>query len=112
MCGASARLQLKSARRSSGDTNLKFSSKIRASLPAALITAPRRTARRKGRADRWVAERPPSRIVRPRQPLGFGLFGDGAHHAFVEIDILDLNVCDLDAPSIGLLIEDLLDIRI
>ncbi len=45
-------------------------------------------------------------------PLGFGLFGDRANHALVQIHMLDLHIADLDAPGVGLLIEDILDIRI
>src|SRR6266850_2953688 len=46
------------------------------------------------------------------QPLRLSLLGNRAHHGFMEIDILDLDGGDLDAPDVGLLIEDLLDIGI
>ena len=45
-------------------------------------------------------------------PLCFGLFCNGTDHAFVDIDMFDLNVGDLDSPLIGLLIQDLLDVQI
>jgi hypothetical protein len=45
------------------------------------------------------------------QPLRLGLLGNRAHHGLIEIDILDLNGGDLDAPGVGLLIKDLLDVR-
>ena len=48
----------------------------------------------------------------PARTLGFGLFRHGADHAFIEIHILDLDVGDLDSPGLGVLIEDLLDIRV
>src|SRR6266850_414612 len=34
--------------------------------------------------------------------LGFGLAGDGAHHRLVQVDVLDLDIGDLDAPGVGL----------
>src|SRR3954470_22675399 len=48
----------------------------------------------------------------PSQPLGLSLFGDGADHALIEIDMLDLHISYLDAPGVGLLVENLLDIAI
>jgi hypothetical protein len=39
------------------------------------------------------------------------LLGNRAHHGLIEIDIPDLNGGDLDAPGVGLLIKDLLDVR-
>src|SRR4249919_761351 len=44
------------------------------------------------------------------QALGFGLARDRAHHGLVEVDALDLDVGDLDAPGIGLRIEDGADV--
>src|SRR6202165_5011706 len=44
--------------------------------------------------------------------LGFGLLRHGANHAFVEIDILDLNSRDLDAPRFGGLVEDALQVDV
>ncbi|KQQ87920.1 hypothetical protein ASF77_14420 [Massilia sp. Leaf139] len=44
--------------------------------------------------------------------FGFGLAGDRAHHRFVEVDVLDLDIGDLDAPSVGLGVEHLLDVDI
>src|SRR5579864_9030718 len=41
--------------------------------------------------------------------LGLGLAGDSAHHALVEVDALDLDIGDLDAPGLGLLVEHVLD---
>ena len=38
--------------------------------------------------------------------LGLGLLGDRADHGLVEVDVLELDVGDLDAPRIGLLVED------
>jgi len=40
--------------------------------------------------------------------LGFGLLGDGAHHGLVQINMLDLDVGDLDAPGVGLHVKHLL----
>src|SRR5579863_2495268 len=44
--------------------------------------------------------------------FGLGLAGDGADHALVEVDALDLDVGDLDAPGFGLLVEHVLDASI
>ena len=44
--------------------------------------------------------------------LGLGLLGDCADHAFVEIDVLDLDIRDLDAPGVGGLVEDALDVDV
>src|SRR6266404_3153112 len=44
--------------------------------------------------------------------LGFGLARDGAHHRLVQVDVLDLDVGDLDAPGVGLRVEDSLDVEI
>ena len=44
--------------------------------------------------------------------LGLGLAGDGADHALVEVDALDLDIGDLDAPGFGLLVEHVLDVGI
>src|SRR5438034_4276145 len=41
--------------------------------------------------------------------LGLGLAGDRAHHGFIEVDLLDFDRRDLDAPGIGLRVEHLLD---
>ena len=35
------------------------------------------------------------------QALGLGLLGDGADHGLVEVDVLELDVADLDAPGVG-----------
>src|SRR5579884_3653253 len=42
--------------------------------------------------------------------FGLGLPGDGADHALVDVDVLDLDIGDLDAPGVGLRVEDLLDV--
>ena len=44
--------------------------------------------------------------------FGFGLLGDGAHHGFVDVDVLDFDVGDLDAPGVGLRVEQLLDVLV
>src|ERR1043166_2381221 len=44
--------------------------------------------------------------------LGLGLPGDCADHALIEIDVLDLDIGDFDAPAFGLAIEDLLDVAV
>src|SRR5437879_12462397 len=44
--------------------------------------------------------------------LGFGLARNGAHHRLVQVDVLDLDVGDLDAPGVGLRVEDSLDVEI
>src|SRR5262249_17470775 len=44
--------------------------------------------------------------------LGLGLTGDCPDHALVEIDALDLDGRDLDAPRLGLLVEHVLDIGV
>src|SRR5580693_7299693 len=41
--------------------------------------------------------------------LGLGLTGDGADHALVEVDALELDIGDLDAPGFGLLVEHVLN---
>ena len=46
------------------------------------------------------------------QALGLGLLGDGADHLFVEVDVLEFNIGDFNAPRVGLIIEDLLDVLI
>ena len=48
----------------------------------------------------------------PALAFGFGLFGNGADHRFVEVDVLDLDVGDLDAPGIRLGVQDLLDVDV
>src|SRR3569833_3367074 len=45
-------------------------------------------------------------------PLRLRLTGNGAYHALVDIDMLELDVGDLDAPGIRLLVEDTLDVGI
>ena len=47
-----------------------------------------------------------------RRPVAFrlGLFGDGAHHVFRELDGSDLNIAHLDSPCFGLGIQDALDV--
>jgi len=37
---------------------------------------------------------------------------DRSHHGLVDIHMLDFHIGDLDAPGVGLSIEDLLNIRI
>jgi hypothetical protein len=44
--------------------------------------------------------------------LGLGLAGDRADHRVVQVDMLDLDVGDLDAPGVGLRVEDLLDVEV
>src|SRR6267378_148161 len=44
--------------------------------------------------------------------LGLGLARNGAHHRLVQVDVLDLDVGDLDAPGVGLRVEDSLDVEI
>ena len=44
--------------------------------------------------------------------LGLGLAGNGTNHGLVEIHVLDFHVGHLDAPFLGLGIDDFLDIRI
>jgi CheY-like chemotaxis protein len=44
--------------------------------------------------------------------LGLGLARDGADHVLVEVDVLDLDIDDLDAPSVGLVVEDPLDVSV
>src|SRR5262249_42733308 len=44
--------------------------------------------------------------------LGFGLAGDRTDHAFVEVDALDLDVGNLDSPTFGLLVENLLNVAV
>src|SRR5262245_15635772 len=44
--------------------------------------------------------------------LGFGLARNRAHHVLVEVDALDLNSGNLDAPGLGLLIEHILDVGV
>src|SRR5882762_9214195 len=44
--------------------------------------------------------------------LGLGLLRHGANHAFIEIHVLDLDVRDLDAPVLGGLIEDALQVDV
>jgi hypothetical protein len=48
----------------------------------------------------------------PPLALGLGLAGDRAHHRLVEVDVLDLDVGDLDAPGVGLGVEHLLDVEV
>ncbi len=40
------------------------------------------------------------------------LLGDGAHHGLVDVQVLDLDVGDLDAPGVGLGIQGLLDVHV
>src|SRR5699024_6272773 len=46
--------------------------------------------------------------------LGFGLAGDGSDHGFVDVDILDFHVGNLDAPRVGGFVQrflkDLVDV--
>ncbi len=50
--------------------------------------------------------------LRTPQALRLGLFGDRTDHRFIEIDMLELHVGDLDAPGVRLFIEDLLNIHV
>src|SRR5690606_18436848 len=36
--------------------------------------------------------------------------GNGADHRFVDVDMLDLDIGNLDPPGVGLCVEDLLDV--
>lgn len=36
------------------------------------------------------------------KPLGFGLLGYRAHHALVDVDMLDFDIRDFDSPLVGL----------
>jgi len=40
------------------------------------------------------------------------LTGNGADHVFIEVDMLDLDIGDLDAPGIGLGVENLLYVEV
>ena len=51
-------------------------------------------------------------IFARRSAFRLGLAGDRADHAVVEIDLLDLDGADLDAPRLGLLVEDLLQVGV
>ncbi|MNS70839.1 hypothetical protein D3C72_1041890 [compost metagenome] len=42
--------------------------------------------------------------------FGLGLAGDDADHAFIQVDVLDFHVRHLDAPCVGLRIQDLLHV--
>ena len=42
--------------------------------------------------------------------FGFGLLGDRPHHVFGELDGPDLDIADLDAPGLGLGVEDALHV--
>ena len=44
--------------------------------------------------------------------FGLGLLRDGADHALVEVDVLDLDVGHLDPPVIGTLVENRLNIGV
>ena len=44
--------------------------------------------------------------------LRFGLTRDRTNHRFVDVDVLDLDIRDLDAPGIGLAIEYCPDVRV
>ena len=46
------------------------------------------------------------------ETLGFRLLRYGADHPLVEVDVLQLDVRDLDAPGVGSLVEDLLQRRV
>ena len=50
--------------------------------------------------------------LRSASAFGLRLPGDRADHALVEIDLLDLDIRDLDAPGLGLLVEHLLNVGI
>ena len=60
---------------------------------------------------RWVWDR----LVPLLQAAGLkthpvDLPGNGADHRFVEVDMLDFDIGDLDAPGVGLRVEHLLDV--
>jgi len=40
------------------------------------------------------------------------LLGNRANHAFIKIDVFDLDVGDFDAPVVGALIENVLNVGI
>src|SRR3546814_9074832 len=44
--------------------------------------------------------------------LSFRLARYGADHRFVDVDMLDLDIGDLDPPGVGLGVEDLLDVGV
>ena len=44
--------------------------------------------------------------------LGFGLARDRTHHVLVEVDALDLNIGNFDAPGLCLFVEHILDVGI
>ena len=44
--------------------------------------------------------------------FGLGLLGHGALHRLRELDVFDLNGRDLDAPGLGLLVDDLLELGV
>ncbi|MNR44300.1 hypothetical protein D3C85_1630200 [compost metagenome] len=48
----------------------------------------------------------------PPLTLSFGLFGDGADHRLVKVNVLYLDVRYFDPPRIGLGVKYLLDISI
>jgi hypothetical protein len=48
----------------------------------------------------------------PAGAFGLGLPGDRPDHALVEIDALDLDGGYFDAPCLGLLVEDVLDVGV
>src|SRR5215510_3056791 len=50
--------------------------------------------------------------LRPTLALGLGLARDRADHRLVQVDVLDLDVRHLDAPGIGLRVEDALDVEV
>ncbi|VTR68220.1 23S rRNA methylase (modular protein) [Desulfosarcina cetonica] len=48
----------------------------------------------------------------PPFPLGFGLLGHGALHLLGQVDVLELHRGDLDAPGIGMGIQDFLQLGV
>ena len=44
--------------------------------------------------------------------LSLGLAGNGAHHRLIQVDVLDLHVGHLDAPGIGLGVQNLLHVQV
>src|SRR6059036_3867835 len=44
--------------------------------------------------------------------LGFGLLGHGALHVLGQVDLLDLDGRDLDAPRLGVLVDDPLELLV
>src|SRR6266567_2595526 len=50
--------------------------------------------------------------LRPLLALGLGLLGHGALHGARQLDVLDLDASHLDAPWLGLVVDDLLQLLV